>query len=311
MTLGNSTLLFTYDTDGTPLTVKYNGNVYYYTVNLQGDVVAILNSSGTAVVSYTYDAWGNVLSVTGSERASLGFANPLRYRGYVYDTETGLYYLQSRYYNPQWGRFISADSLDVLTATPMSLTDKNLFAYCDNNPVMREDERGSFWFVSIVVGLATQYVGDVIGNLIDGKTGADIFKPTSSIGEYVAAGVTALVPGVGLGGALVRNIVTEGITTIEDVVLGNEVNALDSMINIGFGTVLDAGFEKMSDKAIGYISSKMPQNYSSFAHKVRESGKKLTREQIYRNMQRSIRFNRVISKTTSFGFDVLRSCLPY
>ena len=71
--------------------------------------------------------------------------NPFRYRGYFYDVETGLYYLQSRYYIPQWGRFLNPDACDVALATPYGLTDKNLFAYCDNNPVMRVDGDGAFW----------------------------------------------------------------------------------------------------------------------------------------------------------------------
>ncbi|MBR6825953.1 MAG: RHS repeat protein, partial [Oscillospiraceae bacterium] len=106
MKYNNNTLYFTYDTAGTPLTVDYNGTVYYFVTNIQGDVVAILNGEGTAVVHYTYDAWGNPLSRTGSMGNSLGAYNPLRYRGYVYDNETGLYYLQSRYYDSEIGRFI-------------------------------------------------------------------------------------------------------------------------------------------------------------------------------------------------------------
>ena len=86
----------------------------------------------------------------------------------------------------------------------------------------------------------------------------------------------------------------ELLTVIEDTILGNEVNFVNSMINVGLGTVLDAGFEKASDKAIDFISSKMPKNYSSFAHTARQSKPNLTREQIYRSMQRSIRVNRAV-----------------
>ena len=86
------------------------GTAYFCTVNLQGDVVAIVDATGNAVVSYAYDAWGNILSVTGSMADTLGESNPLRYRGYVYDNETELYYLQSRYYDPEIGRFINTIS---------------------------------------------------------------------------------------------------------------------------------------------------------------------------------------------------------
>ena len=101
MTVGSDTLTFAYDASGTPLSLIHNRTAYYYATNLQGDVVALLNTSGTAVVTYTYDAWGKLLETGGSMENTLGVHNPLRYRGYVYDTETGLYYLQSRYYDPE------------------------------------------------------------------------------------------------------------------------------------------------------------------------------------------------------------------
>ena len=104
MTVGNDTLYFTDDT------VTYNNTVYYYVKNIQGDIIAILDTDGDAVIQYTYDAWGNILSTTGSMASTLGQINPLRYRGYVYDSETGLYYLQSRYYDPEVGRFLNADA---------------------------------------------------------------------------------------------------------------------------------------------------------------------------------------------------------
>ena len=105
MTVGENTLYFTYDTSGYPETVTYNGDLFYYVTNLQGDVLWMLDSIGRAVISYNYDAWGNVIAVDGINN-TLAELNPLRYRGYVYDTETGLYYLQSRYYNPETGSFM-------------------------------------------------------------------------------------------------------------------------------------------------------------------------------------------------------------
>ena len=81
--------------------VTYNDVDYFYVYNLQGDVVALIDANGTHVVEYGYDAWGNSISKTGSLAATIGTLNPFRYRGYVYDEETGLYYLRSRYYNPQ------------------------------------------------------------------------------------------------------------------------------------------------------------------------------------------------------------------
>ena len=142
---GSNRMHFTYDSLG-PASVTYNGNRYFYLKNAQGDVTGLVNASGTQVVSYTYDPWGAPMSVSGSMSATLGAANPLRYRGYVYDTETGFYYLTSRYYNPVWERFINADTAAVVAASPDKANwDKNLFAYCDNDPINRQDDEGDLW----------------------------------------------------------------------------------------------------------------------------------------------------------------------
>lgn len=109
MTVGSNTLYFAYDARGTPLSVNFNGTVFYYVTNLQGDVTAILDGDGNLVINYYYDAWGKPTNtILGNNTVSA--LNPLRYRGYVYDVETGLYYLQSRYYDPEVGRFINADA---------------------------------------------------------------------------------------------------------------------------------------------------------------------------------------------------------
>ena len=112
-------------TGSTSLHFTYDGTEYYYLRNAQGDVTGLVDADGTQVVTYTYDAWGNPLSVTGSKSHTIGEDNPFRYRGYVYDTETGLYYLGSRYYNPTWGRFVNADSL----ISTEDLLGTNMFAW--------------------------------------------------------------------------------------------------------------------------------------------------------------------------------------
>ena len=118
---GNSTLMhFTYDATG-PMSMTFYGTEYFYLKNAQGDVTGLVDSSGTQVVAYTYDAWGKLLSTTGSMADGLGYTNPFRYRGYFYDTETGLYYLQSRYYNPQCGRFVNAELDGTCACSLMTL----------------------------------------------------------------------------------------------------------------------------------------------------------------------------------------------
>ena len=143
---GNDTLLFYYDSDGSATSFSYNGTMYFYVKNLQGDVVRIIDLSGTEVASYVYDAWGNIKDTKGEP--TIREINPIRYRGYVYDTETSLYYLQSRYYDPFAGRFLNADVYaDTQSGTPLST---NMFAYCENNAINKSDSEGkdAWWIQS-------------------------------------------------------------------------------------------------------------------------------------------------------------------
>ena len=136
---GSDSIYYVYDTQGQVVSMILNGTEYGYIRNAQNDIVGLINSAGSQVVSYTYSTWGEVLSITGTLATTLGAKNPYRYRGYRYDTETGLYYLQSRYYNPQWGRFINSDSGLGLSK---GLTAYNNFIYCSNNPIRYSDPSG-------------------------------------------------------------------------------------------------------------------------------------------------------------------------
>ena len=131
---------FVYDESGKPFALKYSTDgttfdTYYYVLNLQGDVVKLIQANGHVVAHYTYDAWGYILSSGGN----LAAVNPLRYRGYYYDNETGFYYLQSRYYDPANRRFISAD---VYASTGQGFVGTNMFAYCNNKPIINSDPSG-------------------------------------------------------------------------------------------------------------------------------------------------------------------------
>jgi RHS repeat-associated protein len=136
---GNQILYYTYDASGHVVTMNANGAEYYYVRNGQNDVIALVDNTGAIVVEYTYSTYGEVLSTTGSLESTIGALNPYRYRGYRYDNESGLYYLQSRYYNPVWGRFINADG--VVGANQDRLA-YNLYAYSSNNPVNFCDPSG-------------------------------------------------------------------------------------------------------------------------------------------------------------------------
>ena len=134
-TWGSHALDIIYDNTGKPYALNYDGIMYYYVLNLQGDVIAIVTTWGETYGTYTYDAWGNVISQSGS----IASINPIRYRGYYYDSETGLYYLQSRYYDPQVRRFINADGY---ASVGQGFIGYNMFAYCINNPVAGIDATG-------------------------------------------------------------------------------------------------------------------------------------------------------------------------
>ncbi len=139
MQRGTSKFLFSYDASGNVVSVNYNGTEYYYLRNAQGDIVKLIDASGATVVEYTYDTWGKKVTMTGSLAGTLGLLQPFRYRGYVYDWELGFYYLQSRYYDPAVGRFISAD---ILLSTGQGVLGHNCYAYCLDNPVRYKDSQG-------------------------------------------------------------------------------------------------------------------------------------------------------------------------
>ena len=147
MQSGNTVQRFSYDAQGKVVAVDYSTNggntytTYYYLRNAQGDIVKLIDNNKNTVVEYTYDSWGKLISTTGSLAASLGANQPFRYRGYVYDTETQWYYLQSRYYNPEVCRFISSD---VYLSTGQGVIGHNSYAYCLNNPVNFADNCGCY-----------------------------------------------------------------------------------------------------------------------------------------------------------------------
>ena len=155
-----TTVQFVYDTQGKPFMLRVNGKTdYFYLYNGLGDVVGLIDSSNKVVVRYQYNSWGKATSSEDTSGVSLATLNPFRYRKYVYDPETGLYCLGSRYYDLEVGRFVNADDTDVIFAKPQELYHKNLYVYCDNNPVVRRDIQGYFWETLFdIVSLGTSVV---------------------------------------------------------------------------------------------------------------------------------------------------------
>ena len=174
-------LEFVYDDGNQPFAMIYKHGqtteLYYYVLNAQGDVSAILDSGGKIAASYDYDAWGNC-TVYNSSDAAIGDLNPLRYRGYYYDAETGFYYLQSRYYDPAICRFINADTFAPTDAN--GLLSANMFAYCENNPIGNSDPDG--YFSAALTG-----GGYLSGILVAG--GANFWNPAG----WIVVGITVAV----------------------------------------------------------------------------------------------------------------------
>ncbi len=167
---GNDIITYLYDENGSAYGMKYNDNYFYYAFNAQGDVVGIIHASGNVIARYEYDAWGNILSVTTNTGIDISQStnhianiNPIRYRGYYYDIETGFYYLQSRYYDPVTQRFLNADGL---VSTGQGILGTNMFAYCGNNPVNLKDSTGQFWQFIVVVVVVAVTAAVVINSVI-------------------------------------------------------------------------------------------------------------------------------------------------
>ena len=212
------TVQFVYDAEGKPFLLRLNGKTdYFYLYNGLGDVVGLVDSSNQVVVRYQYNSWGKVTSTQDTSGVSLATLNPFRYRKYVYDPETGLYCLGSRYYDPEVGRFVNADDTDVIFAKPQELGSKNLYAYCDNNPVAREDYAGEFPIPCIV--------GAVVGAVVSGfsyvlSSGGEIDGVELAKSCLVGAVSGALAPlgGNFLKAAAVINGVNTAINTEGDIV---------------------------------------------------------------------------------------------
>ena len=192
-------LLYHYDENSDIYAITYSStgsgySKYYLIKNIQGDVVQLRNVNNSVIACYDYDAWGNLLSVTnagGTEitsSTSIALINPIRYRGYYYDNETGFYYLQSRYYDPANCRFISADDPETLTAEFENCIQYNLFAYCFNNPINLSDETGTWpsW-ATIALGAAAAVVAVAVTVVTLGAAAPAAACTLTAIGMSIGA----------------------------------------------------------------------------------------------------------------------------
>lgn len=280
----NYSLYYMYGLDGI-VGFIYNNKNYYYRKNLFGDIIAIFDGSGTVYAKYAYDAWGNCSIL--QDTNGIGTLNPFRYRGYYWDSELNLYYLNARYYDPEIGRFISQDNIAYLD--PETLNGLNLFAYCLNNPVMDTDPDGTWsWArfgkalaiiavaaIAIAVTVATCGAGSVVGGvIIAGTIGAagNLFsqaviedKSFSEVnwGQVALNGISSAIsaiPGVGyLGGIGVSFVAGLGSALIDGENFGNAIiGGLKSagITAIAGGITRAIGFGKMAKVGKGKYAGK-------------------------------------------------------
>ncbi len=210
---GAQSLNFLYDENGSPYGFVYDDGIdvtpYFYIKNVQGDVVAIMGEDGTIWATYNYDAWGNILSIIDyagydatDTPSDIGNINPIRYRGYYYDNETGFYYLGSRYYDPSIGRFINGDIPETLSADLENFGQYNLYAYCWNNPVNLSDDSGTWpsWAKKMVAAVAVVAVVATAAAIAVGTAGSGAAISCMLLGAAKGAAV-GLVSGAVSGAA--------------------------------------------------------------------------------------------------------------
>lgn len=245
-----------YDANGQPYACVYESNKYYYVLNQQGDVIRIVNSSGAAVAVYSYDPWGNIISKSGT----LADVNPIRYRGYYYDQESGLYYLQSRYYDPSIGRFINADSF---ASTGQDFLGYNMFAYCLNNPVMGTDPTGEITIATLIlIGSA------VIGAVCAGYTAYKEYQAGFSTGRIICDSIVAGVCGFNIaytcGMSAYECYQTycylNGLTPVTEVSFSNNTVAVYSPSDAPKQGIPNSQYNKLDSSGDGTIVSTTQYN---------------------------------------------------
>ena len=288
MTVGDDILDFSYDANGAPLTMTCNGTVYYYITNLQGDVMSLERADGGSGASYAYDAWGNILAMSGT----LAELNPLRYRGYVYDQETGFYYLNSRYYDPAVGRFINADN----QLTMGTLAGVNLFTYCGNDPVNRKDPTGEAWY-HWAIGAAVVAAAAVATVVTCGGFAAAA-AAVCMVGSGVAAATTASTVAAA---AFIGSAAIYGAAVLASASCSNSIEEFNAQGN--WGTVAATAGGAVFSGAAAYAATRTPTTtvYRSVSNAEAQDIKNTGQFNLAPGGMESKQFGFNLSETRQFG----------
>ena len=245
---GTEIIHFFYDSDGALLGLQLNGIKYYYVRNATNDIIGIVDDNGDLLVEYAYDSWGNPIYISDSSTSGIGNKNPFRYKGYYWDADTGLYYIDVRYYNPELFRFISPDDTSNLGKND-DFTSTNFYLYCANNPTGRVDVEGEAWLLAFalagaVIGIATQYTCNVAINLLTRKTLKDslldAIPNSTNWAEYTSAAISGALSATGIStmGSVAVNATLGGFTYLADCEGNNvEANPVDFFLATTAGAV--------------------------------------------------------------------------
>lgn len=217
---GNDVIYYLRDSNSKLIGLEHNGTTYYYLKNLQGDIVGIIDAENNLIASYTYDSWGNIISIKDSnglditEENHIALKNPFRYHSYYYDSDTKLYYLNSRYYNPKWGRFINADeNID----TSLDMFSDNTYLYAENNPINRIEIEGMIWFhvAGAAIGAGVGFLANSANNIINKRPWNENWVSATVSGAI--SGFTSTFGGpTAIAGNYISSLVDNTITGIKE-----------------------------------------------------------------------------------------------
>ena len=325
---GTNLVVYLYDANGEPIGMRYRTSsmaegvfyTFWFDKNLQGDVVAVYNETGTKVLSYTYDAWGNKTTTVHNSSGTNSYAqyNAITYRGYYFDSETSLYYVSNRYYDPKIGRWISPEP-NLYTGVfdgGAGLAGYNVYTYCANNPVNYFDHTGEFIISTLLICVAAGAIiggtiGGISGNVYANSKGYTGWKKTKSILTGIGIGGLAggalgyfaaptVVSATGVAGI---SITSGGISTI--AALGTSFGKLGTLIAnngqqiIDWGKTTWHGIQRMAERG---VTQNMVEVWAKTGKALQQTGDKI----IYITKQGAVVINKagqVITAYTSKDFN--------
>ena len=307
---GTNTIYFRYNAENSLVGFNLNGTEYIYIKNIQGDIEGILDQNGNLVVQYTYDAWGKVLSTIGALADTVGAINPMRYRDYYLDSETGYYYLQSRYYNPDICRFINADEPVYIGASSSATPICNSFAYCINNPINSLDITGHYTGTLVLsatyISLLSKALSGLIASIMSSITAIKAAVATSWIPAVCIAAAAVAVAGITYAVIKVNHLSKSASKTISAVKSKIKDSGEDSLKLKSYTVYV---ITKKGTTDVVYVGITKRYNTRKSQHKKRFPTNKYTMMPIATNLTKSQA--RALEQTliTAYGIDTLKNMI--